>query len=192
MKNKALLFLLIIGTTFTSCDILNQLASFSKCEFKYQSVSNVKVAGIDVQNKKTLKDFSILDGANLLNAVTKSEFPLNLTVNIEITNPNTTTASLDGGEWILFIDAKEMLRGNVSKKVVVAPNNGKTIMPMDMLIDLKKVLAKEDREMIASFGLGLAAGEGAPTRVSLWIKPIVSVGGIPISYPDYIKLGKQF
>ncbi len=192
MKIKQLAILLLIVPLFNSCSMINQLASLRNCEYKYKSVTDVRVAGIDVQNKKTLKDFTVLDAASLLAAVNRNEFLLNATVNIEITNPNAGTASLDGGEWIFFIDGKEMIRGNVSKKVQVNPSGGVAIMPMAMIVDLKKILGKENRETIAGFGLGLAAGEGQATRVSLWIKPIMNVGGFPLSYPNYIKLGKAF
>lgn len=188
---KIAVLLIILGSLLSSCQMLNQMAALSKCDFKYKSVSDVRVAGINVDDKKNIKDFSVFDATKLLTAVANNQFPLNLKLNIDIKNPNQATAGLEGGEWIFFIDSKEMLRGNVTQQLQI-PAGGTTTMPMDIQINLKQVLKKESRETIANFGLNLASPEGKPTRVSLWIKPKIVVKGVTIPYNNYIKLGKSF
>ncbi len=189
---KLLLVLLISTLSFSSCKTLSELKAFSKCEFHYKSVDEVRVAGIDVQYKKSLKDFTIIDAAKLIKAVAESQYILSLRVNLDVRNPNAVNAALSGGEWILFIDGREMLRGMVTQRVEVTANNGTAVLPMVMQVDLKKIFAKESAESIANFGLGLASKEGESTRVSLWIKPVFLIGSATIKYPDYIRLGKEF
>ncbi len=191
-KLNLVLLIALTGTMLSGCAFLRELNAFTKCDFKFKNVTNVTLANISLQNKKSLKEFSLVDGAKLLTAVATNTVPLQLNVNLLVTNPNSVNAALSGGEWIFFIDSKEMLRGNINQRVEIAANNGTAVLPLTMQLDLKKLLTKETKETLVNFALGLATQEGESTRVSLWIKPVIDIAGVKMNYPDYIRLGKAF
>src|SRR4051812_26162001 len=107
----------LIGTTaitasLNSCATLNALAGLSRVQFKLNDVSNVRVAGIDVTNKHSVSDFSIMDGVNLLQAFSSGRFPLTFTLNVAAHNPNSPNAAsssiqLTSFPWRLLLDGHE-------------------------------------------------------------------------------------
>jgi LEA14-like dessication related protein len=193
---KILLFASICSLTlFTSCDVLNQVSqmnNLAKCDFRLESVQQLSLAGINVQNADDLSDLSMFDAAKLANAVASQQFPLNFTLNIEAKNPNTTEAGMTRIEWILLIDDLEMTRGILDKQVTIPANNGTAIIPMQMQVDLKKALSGKNTEAIINFGMNLAGSGNKPSRFTLQMKPTISVGGFPISYPGYLKVKTEF
>ena len=91
---KTLLYssiLLAISIFSSGCDILEQaqkMMNFTNCQFKVQSVDNVQLAGINVQNIKTLNDLNVLDAAKVMAMVATNSFPLTFNLNLQAKNPN--------------------------------------------------------------------------------------------------------
>src|ERR1051325_2979641 len=84
---------ILIGSTaitasLNSCATINALASLSRIQFKLNDVGSVRLAGIDIANKHSISDFSVLDGVNLMQAFTSGRFPLTFTLNVAARNPN--------------------------------------------------------------------------------------------------------
>lgn len=168
---------------------MNNLA---KCDFRLASVQQLSLAGINVQNVNDLSDLSMFDAAKLANAVYLQQFPLNFTLNIEAKNPNTSEAGMTRIEWILLIDDLEMTRGILDKQVTIPANNGTAIIPMQMQVDLKKALSGKNTEAIINFGMNLSGTGNKPTRFTLQMKPTITVGGFPITYPGYLNVKTEF
>jgi hypothetical protein len=194
--NKKLVFatfgLIIL---MTSCDVLNQvnqMSNLAKCEFRLQSVQQLNLAGINVQNVKKLSDLSYMDAAKLAAAVSTQQFPLDFTLNIEAKNPNATAAGMTKIDWILLIDDIEMTQGILDKQVTIPANNGSAIIPMQIHVDLKKALSGKSADAIINFGMNLAGAGNQPTRFTLKMKPTITVNGFPITYPGYLSVKTEF
>lgn len=186
-----ILFLLF----FTSCDVLqqvNQVSNLSKCDFKLESVQNLKLAGINVQNISSLSDLKMLDATRLAAAVTNQQFPLDFLLNIEAKNPNSSAAGITKIDWILLIDNIEMTQGMLDRQVTIPANNGVAIIPMQMNVDLKKVLSGKSADAILNFGLNLSGNGNKPTRFTLKVKPTITVNGFPITYPGYLSVNTEY
>lgn len=186
-----ILFLLF----FTSCDVLqqvNQVSNLSKCDFKLESVQNLKLAGINVQNISSLSDLKMLDATRLAAAVTNQQFPLDFLLNIEAKNPNSSAAGITKIDWILLIDNIEMTQGMLDRQVTIPANNGVAIIPMQMNVDLKKVLSGKSADAILNFGLNLSGNGNKPTRFTLKMKPTITVNGFPITYPGYLSVNTEY
>jgi len=197
MRNTKLLFLVSVNILlfFTSCDVLNQVSqmtNLTKCSFRLESVQQLNLAGINVQNIKKLSDLNMFDAAKLASAVASQQFPLDFTLNIEAKNPNTSAAGMTRIDWILLIDDIEMTRGILDKQVTIPANNGSAIIPMQMHIDLKKALSGKSADAIINFGMNLSGNGNKPTRFTLQMKPTISVNGFPITYPGYINAKTEF
>jgi hypothetical protein len=179
----------------TSCDVLNQvnqMSNLAKCEFRLQSVQQLNLAGINVQNVKKLSDLNYMDAAKLAAAVATQQFPLDFTLNIEAKNPNTSAAGMTKIDWILLIDDIEMTQGILDKQVTIPANNGSAIIPMQIHVDLKKALSGKGADAIINFGMNLAGAGNQPTRFTLKMKPTITVNGFPITYPGYLSVKTEF
>jgi hypothetical protein len=196
-QTKRILILASISllTLFTSCDVLNQvsqMSNLSKCDFRLESVQQLNLAGIDVQNVHQISDLNMFDAAKLANAMASQQFPLDFTLNIEAKNPNTSAAGMTRIDWILLIDDLEMTRGILDKQITIPANNGTAIIPMQMHIDLKKALSEKNVDAIINFGMNLAGAGNTPSRFTLQMKPTITVGGFPITYPGYLNVKTEF
>ena len=193
---KTILFTSIsLLTLFTSCDVLQQVSqvtNLAKCDFRLESVKQLNLAGINVQNITKMSDLTIYDAGKLLNAVSTQQFPLDFTLNVEARNPNTSVAGMTRVDWILLIDDLEMARGILDKQVTIPANNGTAILPMQMHIDLKKALTGKSADAILNFGLNLAGAGNKPTRFTLQMKPTITVNGFPLTYPGYLNVKTDF
>ena len=192
MKTKILLGILLIGIlSFQSCDVLQQMVTFTKCEFKMNSLSNSKLAGVDIQNKKSFSDLTFMDAANVTKTLLGGELPLTFTLNIAAKNPNPSTAAMQKMSWILYIDDNEITQGTMNKAVSIPPGET-TNIPLEIKLDLKKLFNNKTKKSLLNFAFNLADAGGYPTRVKLAIKPTITVAGIPIEYPGYFNLKKEF
>lgn len=197
ISSKVALFVAIalITMMFAGCDVVQQAQqtyNLTKCDFRIQSVQNITLAGINVQNYKSIKDLNIADGIKLTAAVAKSSFPLSLQLNLEGKNPNTTSAGLNKIDYILLIDDIQMTAGSVDKSFTIPPNNGTTIIPMMFTFDLKQVLQGKSLDAILNFGFNLAGVGNKPTRIKIKLKPSIRVGMTEIQYPGYLTVGTEF
>jgi hypothetical protein len=190
-----LLVLIAVLPMLNACDVLQEaqkMAYLSKCDFRMQSVNQLVLAGINVQNIHKLSDLSLLDAAKLTNAVATNQFPLDFTLNIEARNPNAADAGVTRMDWILFIDNIEMTRGALNQQVTIPANNGTAVIPMKMHVDLKEALSGKSADAIINFGMNLAGAGNKPTRFTLKLQPTINVSSIPITYPGYITIGTEY
>lgn len=180
---------------FTSCDVMQQVSqinNLTKCDFRIESVQQLNLAGINVQNVKSLSDLNMFDVAKLASAVGAQQFPLDFTLNIEARNPNTSAAGMTHIDWILLIDDMEMTRGILDKQVSIPANNGIAIIPVQMHVDLQKALSGKSADAVINFGMNLAGIGNKPTRFTLQMKPTITIGSIPLAYPGYVNVKTEF
>jgi hypothetical protein len=192
---KLLVVTILFLMFFSSCDVLqqvNQVSNLAKCDFKLESVQNLNLAGINVQNIKSLSDLKMLDATRLAAAVANQQFPLDFTLNIEAKNPNASAAGMTKIDWILLIDGIEMTQGILDRQVTIPANNGVAIIPMQMNVDLKKALSGKSSDAIINFGLNLSGNGNKPTRFTLKMKPTITVNGFPITYPGYLSVNTEY
>ena len=192
MKTKVLTAVLFVSIiVLQSCDILQQMATFTKCEFKMNSLTDARLAGVDIQNKKGFSDLSFTDAANVTKTLLSGELPLSFNLNVEAKNPNPTTAAMQKMDWIVYIDDIEITQGVVDQPVNIPPGST-TIIPVAIHLDLKKLFNNKTKNTLLNFAFNLADAGGYPTRVKLAIKPTINVAGVPIEYPKYFNLQKEF
>lgn len=190
-----LLTVLVTFTILTSCDVVKQVSqatNLSKCDFRLQSVQRLTLAGVNIQNVKSISDVNMFEAAKLASAVASEQLPLNCTLNIEAKNPNTADAGITKMDWILLIDDIEMTRGILDQPVTIPANNGTAIIPVQVNVDLQKALSGKSADAIINFGMNLAGAGDKPTRFTMKLKPTISVSGLPISYPGYLTIKTEY
>jgi hypothetical protein len=192
MRLKTSVFILFIFFTSISCRQLRELQSFANCDFRLANLANTTLGGVNVQNVRSISDLNLSQAARITQAYASGSLPLNLIVNMEVKNPNATTAAMNSVDWIMLIDDKEIVDGTVNERIQIAPDGGITNLPIRISTDLRKVLNNMPADQAVNMGLGLSGNGDKPTRVTLKIKPSIMVGQTVLKYPGYIKVNQEF
>lgn len=177
-----------------SCGVSTQIDEakrFVKCEFRLQTIKDLEVAGVKIQNIKKISDLSIKKAAKITSALADKTMPLTFTLNVEAKNPNSETAALNELEWILLIDDREIVNGKITERIEI-PGNRVTVFPVNINADLKKVFAGETKETLFKLIFNLVGEGDEPTHITLKVKPTIVIAGIDIKYPGYISVQKEF
>lgn len=200
MKNIKI-FVLLISTLIliASCSALKQftetIENLKRLQFKISSVSNFRLMGIDLSNKRKVSDFSVSDALKLTNAFASRKFNSEFILNIDARNPNdgsqtkssNTTASITNFDWRLLIDDTPTVSGNIASPVTV-PGKGQTVViPLSVNVDLYEFFGNAGYDRLINLALAIA-GEGGTSRLKLDAKPTVKIGGFPITYPGRITI----
>lgn len=183
-------FLLICSLVFllTSCSSLRGLKSFASCDFSMNSISKVRLGSTNVSEKKSIKDLSVADAAQLVASYFSNALSLSFNVNVDVKNDNKQIAKLNGLDYIVWIDDTQMLTGPMSQNVTVEP--GETVtMPLNFTFNLCKALSGKSKDKTLAFGFGLATKSARDSRIKLSFKPYLSVGSKQIKFPTYITIG---
>ncbi len=188
MKNLKIFAALLMVLAFTACNSITGLKNFSDCEFKFSSVSNVKLAGIDITNKKTYSNFKAIDLTALGVAYLQKELMLDLNVNMNVKNPNTQPAQLDGMDYILWIDDQQMLEGTMNEKVKIAGGESANVA-LPISLNLYESIKDKKLAPMAEFALGLATNKAESSRVKVSIKPFFTIMDKTVKFPTYITIG---
>ncbi|MES2730949.1 MAG: hypothetical protein V4714_04345 [Bacteroidota bacterium] len=193
LKTAVALFgLLALLGACTVAQQLNQLKNFALCDFRLTTMENTSLAGVNVQQIRSLSDLNLLQAAKISAAYASGSLPLDFTLNIQVKNPNTTVAAMNGMEWILLIDDTEITTGAVSERLEIAPNNGLATLPLHIRTDLRKALAGKSAESTINFGMNLVGAGNRPSRLTLKVKPSIMIGTTAISYPGYLSVKNEF
>lgn len=188
MKFFKALCVTAVAVLLASCASVKGLKNFAECKFDYKSVTDVKVASIDVSNIKSVKSLKLTDTPKILSALKSKNLPLDLNVNLNVKNPNDAEARLEGFDYILWIDDIEMISGAMDKKLNVGANQ-REVLSIPFTVNLLSVLSKEKIGPMADFAFGLANDKADASRVKVSIKPYFSMRGKTIKFPSYITVG---
>jgi hypothetical protein len=182
------LFLLILS----GCSALTELGAFKKCEFRLYSFQDPAVCGLDISERTSWSDFTFMDaqviGANLL----RGTLPFDITANVEVRNPGTSTAAVNSIEWQAFIDDLEVAAGVVDQRVEVSPSGGLAIVPLKIHADLINYLEGENPQAMMNFAMNLLGAGDQPSRIRMKIRPSVLIAGQNIAYPGFFTITREF
>jgi hypothetical protein len=197
--------LFCLASFFISCNTLKELAkneiskqviNLQKCEFKLDKIVDFKLAGLDISKINSIKDISLLDAAKLVQTFNNKKVPINFTLNVAALNPNDGTngttksaVTLQKLDWSLLIDGVNTLSGAVNKAIEI-PNSAdeKTIIPLDIGLDLYEFFGNKGYESLINVALGLGGLGGSASKLTLNGKPTISTPFGPIEYPNEIQI----
>jgi LEA14-like dessication related protein len=175
----------------TSCAYLKQLSALKQCEFRYGTLENPALAGVNIQDLKDISDFGLNDMSLIAQSIFHGKLPLTFTIYVEVQNPNTEIASMNKLEYIAFIDEAQIAEGEVNKRIEI-PAGGIASVPIEIQTDIIEILHKEPRNALINFALNLADASKKPTRVGLKIKPYIRIREKDLVYPGYIRIRQEF
>ncbi len=189
---KTLIHNIIVIFILTSCSTLKELISFTRCEFRMRDIQSIRFAGVNLQGKTSINDFKISDMAVFTRYALRSNLPLDMVLQIEAKNPNRQSAALNKVEWIAYLDDLEMMTGTVNERIVIPPDNGTGIIPLHIQLDMRNVIKSASANAIANLALNIMNIGEKESRITVKIKPTILIGTVPLNYPGYIKVTKNF
>jgi hypothetical protein len=172
-------------------DQASQIKNFARCEFRLESVEQVKLGGVNIQGKNGISDLGVMDYAKITGAVASGSLPLTFNLNVRSKNPNPGAAAMNKMEWILFIDDIEMTRGILNDRIEI-PAQGTLVFPVALQIDLMKALSGKSGDALLNFGFNLSGSGSRPMRITLKAKPTIYVGNSLLEYPGYITVTHEY
>jgi LEA14-like dessication related protein len=185
---KKVLLLACICIISVSCDVAKNIAgiyNLTQCEYKYNSISGLTLAGINVQNVTGASSLNPLTLTSLIAAFGKSSIPLSFILNLDVKNPNYQPAILNGLQYVLEIDNIQMTSGSVNSRMQVATGEIAQL-PINISFDLKKALSKESGEAMKNMAFNFVGLGDKPTSVTILLKPTLDIGGQALASPVYI------
>jgi hypothetical protein len=188
-----------VASTTSSCDVLQQMQqtyNMVNCKYDFHSLTDVSVAGINVS-----KGLSLLDAPrimNLLSGGAPQSLPVICTVNIDVTNPGTDPAVMNGMDYVLAIDGIDFTSGSMTNQFSLTPG-GAGVLPLAMSFDVAALLRGETRDAALGVVRNLAGISGLsavsadqPSKVTLNSRPSFNVGGQRVTSPVFIPVSFSF
>ncbi len=199
MKKKSIfkvcLVAALLSVSVSSCDVLSSvanqlvgLANLANCEYSLKDVTNVYVAGVNVNNI-TNGNISTGDVVKLTTALVAKKVPISMDFNVNIKNPSTSNASLTAMDWICEIDGKQFATGNTTRAYTISPNST-TSVPLTVSADIYSIFSQGGIDALKNF-VSSFASDGTSSKVAFKIKPSVNVGGVDIPTNNYITIQKN-
>lgn len=191
-KIKHLIVIALVTLGLSSCVILqqmSQMANFANCDFKFVNVTDVQMLGIKLSKDMSRSDLTIGQVLMLTNSLLNKTLPVSFNVNLDVTNPNNSPASMAKMDYILSLNTREVLN-TTSNNSISVPANGSDIITIPISVDLFQVFTNETTDAIANLAFKLAGASSDPVDVEVKVKPYITINGQQLAYPDYITLNK--
>lgn len=186
---------ILLAVSNISCSVYQTLANIARLQFKLNNISNFSIAGIQLSNKKSIRDFNALEAVKLTAAFANGNLPATFTLNIDAVNPNDgkggypkTNATLKAFPWRLLLQDKETISGDLSSPVTVPGTGESTIIPLGISIDLYKFFKDKGYEELINLALNIGGNGGNPSNVALLAKPTITSAIGDLTYPQEIKI----
>lgn len=192
MKQKLhLLLLLSITILFSGCGVTNDLTSaynVTRCEYDYKSISNLTVSGVNLSNG--ISPTSIPKLLGILGG-TSSSIPMNFTLNLDVKNPNSTAAIMNGLQYIISIDDIEFTTGRVDQTMNIAAGTNQ-VLPLNIGVDLATLMKNNSKSAVQNIAKNFIGMGDTKSNVKVQIKPTFMIGGTPITSPAYFPVSFAF
>jgi Conserved secreted protein len=188
MKQKIIAFIpffsLIIVLSGCGTTVGNDLSgayNMTQCKYAYNSISNISVSGINLTSGTALSPMNLVKLTTILSG-NPSNIPLNFTVNMNVTNPNTTPALLNKLQYEVSIDDIHFTNGMLEQAVNI-PGGGTQTIPLTIGVDVAGLMKDNSQSALLNIVKNIAGISGEKSTVSLSLRPTFNIAGQPITSP---------
>src|SRR5690554_4741745 len=185
----------IFSLTFASgCDVMNNIGGayrLSQSIYKYSSLNDIQLAGMKLGNASSISLSNLASVATVLAGGNKQNIPFSMTLNMDVTNPNTAAAFLDALDYQIIINDLEFVEGKMDQPIRIEAGETK-VVPIPVSIDLRKLMDRYSQERVTkemSSFLGITPNE-TTVMVKLW--PKLTVGNTLVKVPAAIPVEFKF
>jgi len=200
----SLCLLLFSVLLFQGCatlgEVFRTLTSLKRLQFRLQGIGDFTLAGIRIGEKSKLRDFSIVDGIQLLASFRGKRLPARFLLNMEARNPNDgsggttrTISTLTRFDWRLLIDDQPTVSGGIDRPLEIPGTGQSTLIPLRLELDLYEFFGNHGYDDLINLALALGGKRGDISRVALDARPSVSTPLGDITWPERITIiSKEF
>lgn len=193
---KTLISLIVLfSLTFTpSCDVMNNIGGayrLSQSIYKYSSLNDIQLAGMKLGNASSISISNLASIATVLAGGNSQTIPFSMTLNMDVTNPNTAAAFLDALDYQIIINDLEFVEGKMDMPIRIEPGETK-VVPIPVSVDLRSLINRYSQERVTkemSSFLGITPNE-TTVMVKLW--PKLTVGNTLVKVPAAIPVEFKF
>lgn len=183
----AFVLLVGVGAIAQGCQTLREIAALRNVDFALDSVTDARLAGVDIQRFRSYEDLTATDIMRIGAAVADRELPLRFELHLAARNPeeNQVQARMVRMAWTLLIEDRETISGVVDENFVLPPGETRSI-PIGIDLDLVDFFDRSARDLV---DLALAvAGQGEPRNIKLRATPTIDTPIGEIDYPEPITI----
>ncbi|NLY25685.1 MAG: LEA type 2 family protein [Bacteroidales bacterium] len=190
-------FILILSAVvlMTGCDVMNKIGGayqLSQSEYRYNSLNNIQLSGMNLGNASgiSLSNLAaistILSGGSAMQSI-----PFSMTLNMDVTNPNTTAAFLDALDYAIQINEMEFVEGKMDIPIRIEPGETKMVA-VPISVDLKSLMNRYSQQRVTSEMSAFLGITPNKTSVSVKLWPKFLVGGTLVKVPAPIPVVFNF
>ncbi|MCF0074756.1 hypothetical protein LZD49_29995 [Dyadobacter sp. CY261] len=191
--------IVLITAIMTGCGVSRQVSEakvFGDCKYNIASVDSVYLAGIDIRefrNIKSFSDFDLVRYPGLAMGLLRKNVPLNLRVNVDITNPTRKRAAINQLEYRVLLSESEIFNGYLSQLIEVLPGTTPTRVPVSLQTNAYQLISNDQtRDQFINMILALTGKSDAkPTKFVVKVRPTLDIAGKQVNYPGYITFEKE-
>jgi LEA14-like dessication related protein len=185
MKVKLVVLAVTMFSVLSGCNVAKDLGgayNMVQCKYDFNSVSNFRLAGMDLS--KGISAVNILQLTSLLTG-NMSSIPVNFTLNLDVSNQNQSAALLHGLQYILSIDNIEFTTCMLNQSMNI-PGGSKQVLPVALGFDIATLLKGESKDTVVNIIKNITGAGNKQSNINLQIKPTFMIGGYPVVSPVYI------
>ena len=197
MRKIALVFtaIALIGL-FQRCAVTKQISevkTLGNCKYTIASAESITLAGVDMSQMKSLQDFDLTQSPKLALAFLRKDIPLNLRLNLDVTNPTKQLAGINQFEYKVFLAENEIFTGLYDQRIEVQPKGGTTRVPMQLTTNAYRFVSDaKAREALMNMVESLSGKQNTtPSKLIIKLKPTLGIGNTQVNYPGYITIEKE-
>ena len=190
-------FILILSAVvlMTGCDVMNKIGGayqLSQSDYRYNSLNNIQLSGMNLGNASgiSLSNLAaistILSGGSAMQSI-----PFSMTLNMDVTNPNTTAAFLDALDYAIQINEMEFVEGKMDIPIRIEPGETKMVA-VPISVDLKSLMNRYSQQRVTSEMSAFLGITPNKTSVSVKLWPKFLVGGTLVKVPAPIPVVFNF
>ncbi len=191
---RKILLIILIAALFTGgCSVYKTVSNISRLKYKIHSAKDYKLLGIELKEKKSVKDFNSLEILKLSAGLIKGSLPLTFQLNIEAVNPNDgsggfekTDLTLESFPWKLLLNEKETVNGNIEKPIAIPGKGESVIIPIAIQINAAKLIKDKNLDDVIALILQIGGVKGSTSNLKLLAQPVIGTPFGKIEYPGEI------
>jgi hypothetical protein len=175
--------------------VTEALVGVERLQFRLQGVSDFRLLGIPLEQKQSLTDFTLSEGAQLLAAYRSGQLPAEFTLQIAVRNPNDgrqgrrrLPLTLTELRWRVVIDETPTVSGTLAQPVEVPGGGEAVVVPLRVQLDLYRFFAQRGYEGLLRLAMSLGGMQKELGRLVVEVEPTLSTPVGTLRYPQPVRI----
>jgi hypothetical protein len=193
--------LLLLSFLLFQCSVSKQIKeakAFGNCKYRVTSADSVFLAGINIKEIRSFQNFDLASYPRLGLAFLRKNIPLDLVLNIDVSNPTGRVAAVNQVEYKILLagstsEGSELFAGILNQRIEVLPGTAPTRVPIHLTTNVYSIISNESsrNDFINLFQSLTGNGNTKPAKLLIKLKPTLSLGNQAVDYPGYITVQQE-